>query len=77
MKSFEEWTADLIQSNAPKPISPTTVCDELMDYNAVWDEDSMWVYPCRGCQEDCDINCEPDEFDPDMHYCGGSPRCCP
>ena len=36
-----------------------------------------YMADCCVCGRRCDTNCEPEEFDPDMHYCGGSPRCCP
>jgi hypothetical protein len=35
------------------------------------------AWPCRICKELTTIECEPDEFDKDFHYCGESPSCCP
>lgn len=43
--------------------------------------DGEFVAECVVCGELTPIYCSPyiadDEFDPFMHYCGGSPRCCP
>lgn len=33
---------------------------------------------CRSCERDYELGYDVDEgFDPDMSYCGGSPRCLP
>lgn len=40
-------------------------------------EEIITEHPCRVCGEVSEIYCEPHEFDPEMHYCGRSPRCCP
>ena len=40
-------------------------------------EEIITEYPCRVCGEVSEIYCEPHEFDPEMHYCGRSPHCCP
>lgn len=34
-------------------------------------------YPCKVCGKSFDIECDPHEFDPNNHYCGGSPSCVP
>lgn len=36
-----------------------------------------WFAVCRSCQCDYEIYCMPQEFEPDMSYCGGSEWCCP
>lgn len=49
--------------------------------DVVVDMDGDIIAMCRSCKEYTPLYCSPyiwdDEFDPDMHYCGGSPRCCP
>lgn len=42
-----------------------------------WVDQEGWVAECIVCKEITPIWCDPEEFDPDYHYCGGSPRCCP
>ena len=60
------------------------ISEELLEFNGCLDgsnkefiDEVGWSYPCRICKRDCGIGCMPEEFDPDMHYCGRSPRCCP
>lgn len=36
-----------------------------------------WVGKCICCERLTPIYCNVAEFDPNSHYCGGSPRCCP
>lgn len=62
----------------PASLLPTTprIPEELHGYENPSAEGG-YAYPCRVCQEESDIYCEPEEFDPDMHYCGRSPSCCP
>ncbi len=76
MKSFEEWTADIAADSDDTLLPEWHI--ELIDYNQdIMDEPHNWVFPCCICERDSEICCEPEEFDPDMHYCGGSPSCCP
>lgn len=37
----------------------------------------VFTVRCRACEKAYDLPCELSQFDPDMSYCGGSPRCCP
>lgn len=39
--------------------------------------DGGYSYPCCRCGQMTDIMCAPHEFDPDNHYCGRIPSCCP
>ncbi len=41
----------------------------------LWDRDGVVFFTCLGCGNSTDLHCEPEEFDPDVAYCGGSPRC--
>lgn len=43
----------------------------------VWDRAGRLFYTCLSCQQAVELHCEPDEFDPAVAYCGGSPRCLP
>jgi hypothetical protein len=59
------------KANAPEP--------ETMLPDGLWESDGKIMATCRGCDRSYEYPCDPDEdgFDPDMSYCGGSPRCCP
>ena len=39
--------------------------------------DGRLMFECLSCQHAVELHCEPDEFDPAVAYCGGSPRCLP
>lgn len=80
MKSFADWTTDLAAAN-----NATKRADALPMTWEEWEEEGTvrvdvlgrpMAY-CRVCGEDTEVYCEPEHFDPDYHYCGGSPRCCP
>jgi len=78
MKSFNEW----LNSPAPEKKykwSETGVMavSYLLDYNDSDCRENELVYPCRVCGELVFIECMCVEFDPDRHYCGSSPACCP
>lgn len=51
--------------------------DEYVEEDFCTNSDGQLVYPCTVCGDWSPIGCEPEEFDDDMHYCGGSPSCCP
>lgn len=48
----------------------------VLDENIVQRGDSF-LAPCVRCEALTPIECDPLDFDPTFHYCGGSPRCCP
>jgi hypothetical protein len=35
------------------------------------------MFECKSCGASTELSCDVEEFDPDMAYCGGSPRCLP
>lgn len=35
------------------------------------------MFTCRTCDQAVELHCDLSEFDPEMAYCGGSPRCLP
>lgn len=37
----------------------------------------IFTVKCRSCEEMYELPCNLSEFNADMSYCGGSPRCCP
>jgi hypothetical protein len=46
--------------------------------------DGLWqgpggklLYRCRSCERSVELEVTVEEFDPEMAYCGGSPRCIP
>lgn len=43
----------------------------------LWERDGVLMCECRVCERAMPAECEPEDFDPSMAYCGGSPRCCP
>lgn len=77
MKSFADWTTDLAQRHKEAgPANPTWEYWEAKDL--VWnDPDDCPKARCQVCCEWTPVYCDPTEFDPTYHYCGGSPRCCP
>jgi hypothetical protein len=42
-----------------------------------WQAGKGWIGHCVCCEQLTPIYCNPAEFDPNNHYCGGSSRCCP
>lgn len=45
--------------------------------DGVWERQGELVYQCRSCGETVRLEFDPEEFDPETAYCGGSPRCLP
>lgn len=43
----------------------------------LWERAGRLFYTCLACERATELHCEPEEFDPDQAYCGGSPRCLP
>lgn len=41
----------------------------------VWERRGQLVFDCRACGQTVPLECDLDEFDPQVAYCGGSPRC--
>lgn len=74
MKPFHEWMRQSIPE--PETVTKRDIPEELSGYEDP-DAEGGYRYPCRVCGQDTDILCEPEEFIPENHYCGGSPRCCP
>lgn len=35
------------------------------------------MFTCRGCDQSVPLEVDVSEFDPEVAYCGGSPRCLP
>ena len=72
---------------APNGIASCAHCRSRRNQTKIQSEISIapaliseeWEYPCRVCGKLHEAYEDPegDEFDPSMHYCGGSPSCCP
>jgi hypothetical protein len=45
--------------------------------NGVFERSGQLFYTCLSCGETVPVECDLDEFDPAVAYCGGSPRCLP
>lgn len=71
MKDFGRWLADMADDLAEED-SVTLLPDGVVEAG-----ENGYEAMCRSCGKWCDICCDPADFDPNMHYCGGSPRCCP
>lgn len=55
----------------------TAGTDDFYD-EAGWNfTEGHWEAPCRVCEVDSEIFCEPEDFNADEHYCNRSPQCCP
>ena len=54
------------------PIQPTNELPE-----GLWAHDGMVFYICLACEQPRALDVDPNEFDPEMAYCGQSPRCLP
>lgn len=59
-----------------KTIQEKKIDPDLLDYND-WKISAYMTYPCSSCNEDSEIFCEPEEFDPEFHYCGKTQWCLP
>jgi hypothetical protein len=78
---------------APQGIGPgkVYVSDEFRKEMDAWMRDFFGVHEdirvdletghrtvqCRSCERQYELPCDPEEFDQDMSYCGGSDRCLP
>jgi len=51
--------------------------DELLQYNPNLEAGEQCLFPCRSCGDLHVIECDPEDFCSDMHYCGKSERCIP
>ena len=76
MRSFDAWFKQPAVQETEQSISI-----DLLEHNDFPElptkQGYTWEYPCVVCKEDSDICCNPEEFDPDMHYCGKDRWCCP
>ncbi len=43
----------------------------------VFERDGKPFFTCRGCDQAVPLECDLAEYDPEVAYCGGSPRCLP
>lgn len=68
MKPFDEWVKDF--EAYPKK------SDSMEEYEFFGEIEGL-SYPCCVCDQLTPIECDPNEFDPEMNYCGRSERCCP
>lgn len=79
MSSFDKWAGDLadhIKEKTPSTIIKKDISQELEEYNEENSGDDDYYYPCRVCGKVMFVD-DPERFNPDMSYCGGSPSCCP
>lgn len=74
MKPFHEWLGELTEELNEESDDYDLIVTDDYDFDV---EDGEPVYPCRSCGDNCPINCDPEEFNEDWHYCGKDPHCCP
>ena len=48
--------------------------NDLLDFNGDTADDTDFEFPCKVCHKVTTVECEPEEFKIEYHYCGGSPR---
>lgn len=66
------------QAKAAKKALDKAKIEQLKEGGIIqWQAGQGWVGECVCCEKLTPIYCNPAEFDPNSHYCGGSPRCCP
>lgn len=53
----------------------TRPCDEWPE--GVFERDGKLMFVCRSCDQAVPLECDLTEYDPEVAYCGGSPRCLP
>ncbi len=68
-------TCGVKDSHAPGCAENVPPEDDLPE--GLWERDGKLFYECRSCERAVPLECEPWEFDPEVAYCGGSPRCLP
>lgn len=61
---------------AAEPVPESVHVPELPD-GVYKRADGALEAECRSCGKWYELPCDPEEYDPDYSYCGGSPRCCP
>ena len=76
-----EWLASMaargfvVDDRQLPEICATRPEDEWPD--GVWERDGQMMFQCRSCGEAFPLECDLAEYDPEVAYCGGSPRCLP
>ena len=75
MRSFEQWTRDLSESISNPEQEPE---EHDLPEGLFWNENTkLYAADCVVCGMFTDFECDLEDFDPDMIYCGRSPHCCP
>lgn len=72
MTTFERWFANQKPTEIEKQMLPLGVYE-------LHSKPGKYFADCCSCGESYELPVDPTEdgFDPDMSYCGRSPRCCP
>ena len=66
-----------VPAGCGKPFMPASASDDFKEH-ADWSiTERAWLAPCKVCERACEVLCDPEDFEADSHYCGGSPMCCP
>lgn len=65
--NFDRWFLE--QGKAAAPPAPKMLPDGL------WENNGYFMATCRSCKQDYVWDAEPESFEQDRNYCGGSPRC--
>ncbi len=68
---IDDYNTDIKRQKEELDPEPTHIKISIALYEA-----TTFTHPCIVCEEATTVE-EIENFDPDMHYCGRSPRCCP
>lgn len=55
----------------------TILAEALAEAEGQFEITAKFYAPCVSCGDRTEIYCDIIDHDPDMHYCGKDPRCCP
>lgn len=70
----------IVQPEPDGPLSGTRADTLIIDDpwpDGVFEKGGDLFFTCLSCGQAARLECDLDEFDPTVAYCGGSPRCCP
>ncbi len=74
MRDFGRWFQE---QSLPVQPQETVPADLPMLPEGVFDRAGKYFATCRSCERDYELGYDPEEFNSDTNYCGGSPRCLP
>jgi len=77
MTQFDTWARDLADQIGSTPSAESPKTRQIHPDLEGWGSDEGdYEYPCRSCGEYTCVE-DPENFDPDYHYCGRNQWCVP